>query len=124
MKVLIDMNLSPGWVKILADRGIEAAHSSSIGAAAATDIEIMDFARTHGYVVLTQDLDFSTILAVTQGKKPSVVQIRADNLDPREIGGAVIAAIIRLEAELELGALVTVDPKRTRIRLLTLISDT
>lgn len=72
--------------------------------------------------MITQDLDFSTILAVTQGKKPSGLQIRAENLNPIEIGEQVIAAILRLESELERGALVTVDPKRTRIRLLPLSS--
>src|SRR5579859_6706211 len=113
MKLLLDMNLSPGWVNFLTDRGIEAAHWSAIGAATSTDAEIMAFARRNGYVVLTQDLDFSTILAVTQGKKPSVIQIRADNLNPAEIGAKVIAAVLRLELELERGALVTVDPKRT-----------
>jgi len=30
------------------------------------------------YTVLTLDLDFSAILAATQGRKPSVVQLRSD----------------------------------------------
>ena len=28
MKLLIDMNLSPRWVKLLSDAGIEAVHST------------------------------------------------------------------------------------------------
>ena len=121
MKLLVDMNLSPGWVGVLAKRDIEAAHWSSLGTPTASDSEIMAFAQTQGYVVLTQDLDFSTILAVTHGKKPSVIQIRADNLSPAAIGTQVIAAVLRLEPELEQGALVTIDPKRTRVRLLPLL---
>ena len=42
----------------------------------AADIKIMAYAAEHGNIVLTHDLDFSAILAVTQGTKPSVVQIR------------------------------------------------
>ncbi len=32
MKLLVDMNLSPRWVNLLADAGIEAAHWSMLGA--------------------------------------------------------------------------------------------
>ncbi len=82
MKLLVDMNLSPRWVKSFADVGIDSIHWSSVGAATDADPEIMAFARMQGYVVLTNDLDFSAILAVSHGEKPSVVQIRASNLNP------------------------------------------
>jgi predicted nuclease of predicted toxin-antitoxin system len=52
MKLLVDMNLSPRWVKALAQAGIEAVHWSSLGAATAPDTVIMAFARANGYVVL------------------------------------------------------------------------
>ena len=38
-------------------------------------------------------LDFSAILAATHGEKPSVVQIRADDVSPDVIGLRVIAAL-------------------------------
>jgi predicted nuclease of predicted toxin-antitoxin system len=41
MKLLVDMNLSPRWVTLLADASIEAVHWSAIGAANAPDSEIM-----------------------------------------------------------------------------------
>jgi predicted nuclease of predicted toxin-antitoxin system len=121
MKLLVDMNLSPRWVKLLAAAGIEAAHWSGIGAANAPDSEIMAFAKANGYVVLTHDLDFSAILAATQGDKPSVVQIRSEDLSPDVIGGPVIDALRQMTLELEEGALITVDPKRTRLRVLPLL---
>ena len=46
----------------------------------------MMFAATHNYIVLTHDLDFSAILAATRGEKPSVVQIRADDVSLGVIG--------------------------------------
>lgn len=120
MKVLIDMNLSPRWANMLADSGIEAAHWSTLGAANAPDVEIMDFARTNNYVVLTHDLDFGTLLTATQGDKPSVVQIRSDDVSPNVIGKPVINALRQMTAELDEGALLTIDPSRTRLRLLPL----
>ena len=71
-------------------------------------------------IVLTHDLDFSAILAVTHGEKPSVVQIRADNVSLDVIGMQVVAALRQMESELEAGALLTIDPNRTRLNLLSL----
>lgn len=120
MKLLVDMNLSPRWVDTLTHAGIEAAHWSRLGAANAPDAEIMAHARKHDYVVLTHDLDFSAILAVTHGEKPSVVQIRAENVSPDVIGPQVVIALRQMTAELESGALLAVDPNRTRLRVLPL----
>lgn len=114
------MNLSPSWVKFLADAGLEAAHWSNHGAKNAPDAEIMLYARTNDYVVLTHDLDFSTILAATHGEKPSVVQIRAEDVSPKAIGKQIIAALKQMESELLEGALLTIEPTRTRLRILPL----
>jgi predicted nuclease of predicted toxin-antitoxin system len=54
MKLLVDMNLSPGWVKLLRDAGWEAGHWSHIGRPDAPDSEVMAYAAAHGFVVLTQ----------------------------------------------------------------------
>ena len=122
MKLLVDMNLSPLWIGLLTGAGIEAAHWSSIGPANAPDSDIMAHAFANDFVVLTQDLDFSAILAVTHGEKPSVVQIRSEDLDLGTIGKQVVAAVIQMKAELEEGALLTIDPNRTRLRILPLPS--
>ncbi len=120
MKLIVDMNLSPRWVGVLAGAGIEAAHWSTLGAKNAPDAEIMAYASANDYVVLTHDLDFGAILAATHGEKPSVVQIRAEDVSPDVIGKQVIVALRQMAFELEEGALLTVDPNRTRMRVLPL----
>jgi predicted nuclease of predicted toxin-antitoxin system len=120
MKLIVDMNLSPRWIGLLLDAGIEAAHWSTLGVKNAPDSEIMAYASANNYVILTHDLDFSAILATTHGEKPSVVQIRAEDVSPDVIGLQVIAALRQMATELENGALLTVDPNRTRMRLLPL----
>jgi predicted nuclease of predicted toxin-antitoxin system len=120
MKMLVDMNLSPQWVGLLARSGIEAAHWSSLGAVNAPDTEIMAYARIQSLVVLTNDLDFSAILAVTHGEMPSVVQVRARDLSIDAIGQSVVSAILQMARELEEGALLTIDPGRARLRILPL----
>ncbi len=120
MKILVDMNLSPLWSEVLAAEGIEAVHWSTLGKFDAPDSTIMAYARDNDYIVLTHDLDFGAILAATKGAKPSVVQIRSELVNPDFIGEHVIAALKQMALELEKGALLTVDPARTRIRILPL----
>jgi predicted nuclease of predicted toxin-antitoxin system len=120
MKLLVDMNLSPRWVKTLLEARIDAAHWSTIGPANASDSDIMAFARANGYVVLTHDLDFSAILAATQDAKPSVVQIRAEDVRPETVGPTLIDALRQMAGQLEDGALLTIDPTRARLRILPL----
>jgi len=120
MKLLVDMNLSPAWVSFLAAKGFEAIHWSEVGPGGAPDSVLMEWAAAHDHIVLTADLDFGSILAATQSKRPSVVQVRSDILAPRFIGAAVVAAIRQAEQELLVGALVSVDAARARLRVLPL----
>jgi predicted nuclease of predicted toxin-antitoxin system len=83
----------------------------------------MAYASANHYVVVTHDLDFSAILAVTHGKKPSVVQIRSEDLSAGIIGRQTVAALRHMQTELEAGALLTIEAGRTRIRLLPIQSE-
>jgi predicted nuclease of predicted toxin-antitoxin system len=118
VRILVDVNLSPSWVNCLGQSGIEATHWSSIGAADAPDTEIMEWAATHDCVVFTHDLDFGALLHLTAARKPSVVQIRAEDVRPATMGKYVCAAIFQTMDELHQGALVTIDPRRNRVALL------
>lgn len=80
----------------------------------------MAYARTNDWIVITHDLDFGAILAATRGEKPSVVQIRAEDINPDVIGLQIVAALRQMADELEAGALLTVDSNRTRLRVLPL----
>ena len=73
-------------------------------------------------IVVTHDLDFSAILAATQALGPSVVQIRADNLNPRVLGAHVIRAVSQQAAALQAGALLAVRADSSRVRILPLTS--
>lgn len=120
MKVLIDMNLSTEWAELLAARGHKALHWSAVGAPNAGDHELFDWALAEACVILTNDLDFGIEL-VTRGRaKPSVIQLRSADLRPSALGAAVLAAMETYAGELERGVLVTVDPERSRFRLLDL----
>jgi len=121
MKLLVDMNLTPDWVHYLSEAGFQAVHWTNVGANAASDMEIVVYAQAEGYVIFTRDLDFGAILAFSHGNKPSVVQLRVQEILPEDIGETVVQAMRQAERELEAGALLTIDsPVRTRLTFLPL----
>ena len=120
MKILIDMNLSPRWADFFIENDIEALHWSSVGSFDASDAEIIAYAKVNDFTILTNDLDFGFILAITRGEKPSVIQTRIDVLAPNRIGSMVVNVIKMLAADIERGALVTIDSRKTRVSLLPL----
>ena len=120
MRILIDMNLSPRWVDVFTIHNIESVHWSNVGRVDASDIEIMAYAKANNYAVFTHDLDFSAILAINHYQKPSVIQIRAGDITPAIAGQLVINALLAATAEIEKGALITIDINKTRLRVLPL----
>jgi hypothetical protein len=73
-----------------------------------------------GNLSFTHDLDFGTLLALTYATGPSVFQVRGQNVLPEGIGPAVIAAPQQNEAAPAAGAIVVVDLKKSRVRVLPL----
>ncbi len=120
MKILIDMNLAPRWVQFFLNVDLQATHWSEVGKGNAPDHEIFEYARKHAYIVFTNDLDFGAILAASHLNKPSVIQIRADDTRPEVVGTMVLSALWQVKDELAQGALVTIEPSRTRLRILPL----
>ena len=74
-------------------------------------------------MVLTNDLDFAAILAASHPKKPSVAQIRAEDLSPSAFGAQAVATLRQVQPESEAGALLTIEADRTRLRVLPFRSD-
>ena len=120
MRVLVDMNLSPAWVQTLERSGWPAIHWSAIGDPRAPDTAIMEWARSEGYVVFTNDLDFGAILAATEGRGPSVIQIRARDVSPQGLEHVVVAALRQHGPILKAGAVVAIDEHSARARILPL----
>jgi predicted nuclease of predicted toxin-antitoxin system len=118
MKLLVDMNLSPDWIPYLADRGFESVHWSNVGAPDAFDATIFEYARAAGAIVFTHDLDFTTMLALSRFHGPSLVQARVQDISPELLGPSVVAALRQFSVELERGAIVTILPERSKVRVL------
>lgn len=81
--------------------------------AAASDTDILEYARVAGRVVVTLDADFHAILVVSAMSAPSVIRIRLEGLK-----GPAIAAILRdvlaeYAPDLADGCMITVKERKT-----------
>ena len=101
LQALRYLNLSPLWV-FLQSHAVAAEHWSRVGTLDTTDEQMMAYAAAENFIVLTHDLDFSAILAATKGRKPNVVQIRAEDTSPGKIGSQVISALKLMHPSLRL----------------------
>lgn len=91
---------------------------TQIGAANASDSDIVRYASRNGYVVMTHDQDFSTLLALSRAGEPSVVLLRTSSLRVETIGERVVRAVEAVKADLDEGAIVVIEDKRVRVRSL------
>ena len=120
LSFLIDVNLSPEWVETLSTFGHASVHWSAVGDVRTPDVDIMAWAREHGHIVFTGDLDFGKLLAVTGAIGPSVFSVRTRKRLPEEISPTVRAAIDQHRTALTVGAFVVLDDSKSRVRILPL----
>jgi len=80
----------------------------------------MQWARDNACIIFTHDLDFTTLLAVTDATGPSVIQVRTQNALPEAVGETLFKAIRQFEHELKSGALLSIDSHRSKARMLPL----
>jgi predicted nuclease of predicted toxin-antitoxin system len=81
---------------------------------------MMAWALSHHHVVLTHDLDFGALLALTHARGPSVIQVCTQDVTPAGMRDLLIKALQECAEKLEAGALVIVDEARLRARILPL----
>ena len=120
MKLLLDQGLPRSSADLLRQAGIDAVHVGEIGMSAADDATILQLGREQARVVVTLDADFHSLLALAGATSPSVIRIRLEGLRGEELSNLLQAVLIQCESDLLLGAAVTVQPSRIRIRHLPL----
>ncbi len=111
MRLLLDANLSPLSVELLADAGYDAAHVRDFGLLHADDEPILDFAASEVWVVVTEDEDFPALLAHRRASEPSVVHLRGvEELSVHDRVALLVANLPTIVDALEAGAVVSLSP--------------
>jgi len=113
---LANMNISPLTVEALKNHGWDIIRVSEVMDQKSKDIDVLLFAQQQNRVVITQDLDFSQILALRGYPKPSLISLRFENARPDFLTARIIDVVSSMEKELEEGVVVTVDEISARYR--------
>jgi len=118
MKLLLDQGLPWSTAQRLRESGIDAIHVSELGMSAAPDEALIEFARAHGYSIVTLDADFHALLATAAAARPSVIRLRRQRLQAPEAARLVGIVLERLTPALEAGCFITVTKESIRVRKL------
>lgn len=118
MKFLADMGISPRTVAKLRREGYDAVHLVEEGLERLEDGDILIKARNEGRIVLTVDLDFGYLLAISGAILPSVVLFRLGNESREVIEEYLDDVLSQCSNELETGAIISVRDDGLRVRLL------
>ena len=115
-KLLADLHISPKTVEALRKSGYAISRVTDHLPPTATDQQIIELAERLQASILTQDLDFSALIARAGKTFPSLISLRVGNASPQDITRLLLALLPTVEKELLEGAIISVDDAGIRIR--------
>lgn len=118
VRFIADIHISPLTVEELQKKGYNIIRVTDKLPATSSDKEIIQLAYQEQSVIITQDLDFSAIIAQSGLNGPSVVSLRVANAKPDMITRLLTTVLPLIEVELTEGAIVSIDETEYRIRKL------
>jgi len=118
MKFLLDMGIAQSTARFLNGQGHDAVHLRQEGLERMKDEDIIVKARTENRVILTHDLDFGRIIALSRAKLPSVITFRLQDMQATNVNRFVSIVIERNGEELINGVLISVSEDTIRTRTL------
>ena len=116
MRIFADVHISPITVQHLTELGHDVIRANSVLPENAPDREIVAWAISNERVVLTQDLGFSEIVALSGAIRPSIITLRLPDSRLETVNRILGSALPGLEEPVTAGVIVTVEERRVRIR--------
>jgi predicted nuclease of predicted toxin-antitoxin system len=120
MKALLDMPVSAMLLDVLRAYGHEGVHAHQLGKDRATDRELLTIARREERVVITADLDFPQLLALSAAKGPGVILFRGGNYTNLEMCDLLRRVLQSVPPETLKSSICVVDKRRIRVTPLPL----
>jgi predicted nuclease of predicted toxin-antitoxin system len=120
MRVLLDMPVSATLLDALKAHGHDGVHAYQIGKGRASDTELLATARSEGRVIVTADLDFPQLLALSRSDGPGIILFRGGNYSDREMCDLLERVLNEIAPEVLETSICVVDRKRIRVARLPL----
>jgi predicted nuclease of predicted toxin-antitoxin system len=118
IRLLADIHISPITVAALKQAEWDIIRVSDVLPTTTPDHEILEYARQENRVVVTQDLDFSMLVALGGYSEPSLITLRLSRADPNIVTQKLLEILPQIEQQLQEGCAITVEDENLRIRRL------
>ena len=118
MKLLLDMGLARSTAAFLRAQGHDAVHLREQGLQRLSDDHIVQKALAENRIILTHDLDFGRIVALSSKRWPSVITFRLEDMRAVQVNRHLGYALDRFADDLDAGALISVRDEAIRVRRL------
>lgn len=118
MRIIADVHIRPITVQHLNTLEHEVIRSNEILPDEAPDREIIERALATGRAILTQDLDFSEIIALSGTTLPSLITLRLADASVGNVNRILEIVLPDLEEHVTAGVAATVTDRGVRIRQL------
>ena len=118
MKLLADLHISPRTVAFLRTLSHDVLRVSEVMPETSTDEQIVSRAKNERRVVLTQDLDFTNIIALSGDATPSLITLRLSSSRIEYVNERLSLILPVVESIIETGLLVSVGDDSVRWRKL------
>jgi predicted nuclease of predicted toxin-antitoxin system len=115
MRFLLDMPVSFLLLDVLQTYGHEGVHAHQIGKDRAPDDELLDIARRERRVIITADLDFPRLIALSLADGPGLILFRGGNYSDREMCDLLTRVLRNVVPEVLERSICVVDSKRIRV---------
>jgi len=121
MNFLFDMPVSPTLLEVIHAHGYQGVHAAHIGQQRATDGELLNIAQRGEQVIITADLDFPRLLALSSERGPGIILFRGGNYSDQEMRDLLDRVLREVSEDKSRQSVCVVDKKRVRITPLPLI---
>jgi len=112
------MPLSPSVAVDMCALGYDAVHASQVGLSRAADDEIVRFAILENRIIVSMDLDFGTLLALSNAGRPGVILFRITTPSNERCFASLKQLLSAYPAKVLAGSVTVVEDLRIRTRKL------
>ncbi|MFV1980329.1 MAG: DUF5615 family PIN-like protein [Rhodothermia bacterium] len=123
IRFLLDMGIAQSTGSFLKSRDLDVVHLNEQGLEGLTDDRIVAKAQEEKRTIVTHDLDFGRIVALSGSSVPSIVTLRLSDMTPARVNAALEIVLREASQALARGALVTATDNGIRIRALPVNGD-
>ena len=120
MKALLDMPVSPALAKVLEEFGHRGVHAYQIGKDRAPDTELLELARREGRILITADLDFPRLLALSLADGPGLILFRGGSYTEEQMCFLLRRVLRSVAPEVLERSVCVVDSRQIRVNRLPL----